>query len=173
MKIIDENFIPDRISAICKARNVKVKDLASLVGLPYSTLHNYASGRSEPKLEFFVALYSFGIDFDWFFSDAGPMFRDGEHSPQAQAQNSLLAQWVDEYMATHTKHEIYWLEVEVAKRFPAFNEWLVANGHEPIAKQDWLDRMLSSQILSLPPDQQRKISALLDEFDKENSAQKP
>lgn len=167
-----EIFFAERLNEICKTKKLTSKDLALAIGVKPSTFQRYTSANSVPSAEVFLGLhYQLGINLSWFVTGEGSMFRDSEQ--KSVAKNSLLAQWVEEYAATHTKHEIYWLEVEVAKRFPAFNEWLVAQGHEPIAKQDWLDRLLSSQILSLPSDQQRKISELLDEFDKENSAQQP
>lgn len=170
----DKKIIAGRIQQILDTKSMKPADLAKVLGMPYQTVLNYSKGDREPKWDFIRQLYLYGVNPRWLLTGEGSMFQDGKNLPDSeQEQNSLLAQWVDEYMATHTKHEIYWLEVEVAKRFPAFNDWLVSKGHEPIAKQDWFDRMVSPLILSLPAEQQRKISQLLDEMEKDDSTQKP
>ncbi|WP_157832858.1 helix-turn-helix domain-containing protein [Thiolinea disciformis] len=75
MNILRKNLIPNRISEICKAKNLNVKELAVEVGMAYSTFHNYASGRSEPKLDFFACMYDYDINLDWLITGEGQMFR--------------------------------------------------------------------------------------------------
>ena len=69
------SFIPDRVTKICDSRRENVKELAASIGMPYSTFNNYANGTSEPKANFFVALYQFGINLDWFITGEGAMYR--------------------------------------------------------------------------------------------------
>lgn len=101
---------------------------------------------------------------DWILSGEGSMFRDGEHSPQARAQNSLLlCQWIEHYAATRTKAELSWLEVEIARQYPEFNAWLIEQGHEPLAKPDWFDRFLVSPLFkTLSPAARSEIAEMVE-----------
>lgn len=75
MEILNTNFVPNRILEIAEARHVSIKELSEELGMPYSTFHHYASGRSVPKLDFFVSIFHLGINLDWFMTGEGEMYR--------------------------------------------------------------------------------------------------
>lgn len=157
-------FLADQINKICESRKLNVKELSTAVGLPYSSFNTYANGTTEPKASFFLAMFNYGVNIHWLLTGEGSMFRDGEHSPQAQAQDSLLlCQWIEHYAATRTKAELSWLEVEIARQYPEFNAWLIEQGHEPLAKPDWFDRFLVSPLFkTLSPAARSEIAEMVE-----------
>lgn len=85
MQISEKNPLADRINEIAKARDLNLKELAAELDIPYSSLHSYASGRSEPRAALFLALYEkIGINLDWFVGDDGEMYRANRTDQQRQ-----------------------------------------------------------------------------------------
>ncbi|WP_143594335.1 helix-turn-helix domain-containing protein [Thiothrix eikelboomii] len=160
-----EVFFSERLSEICKTKKLTSKDLALAIGVKPSTFQRYTSANSVPSAEVFLGLhYHLGINLSWFVTGEGSMFRDGEHSPQARAQTSLLlCQWIEHYASTRTKAELNWLEVEIARQYPEFNAWLIEQGHEPLAKPDWFDRFLMSPLFkALSPAARSEIAEMVE-----------
>lgn len=144
METFDKTLVVTRISEICQAINLNLKQLAAACDIPYSTFQRYSSGTTEPRAELFTALFiKIGISLDWFVSGQGEMFR-ADYNRQANAQNAVkqavtaataptsadlskrevrLCQFVRWWMDTHEPDDQVWFEKQIERAVPEYAEW--------------------------------------------------
>lgn len=136
-----KSIVASQINAICAAKGVNVKGLSEELGWPYSTMLNYSQGKSEPKFEFFMQLYSFGINLDWFIAGEGEMYRanrpdqrpvayqfaaDGKKvgDTAVYGDNRVLRmqQWVGQ-ICQQRPDDVPVIEERLRRAFPEFERW--------------------------------------------------
>lgn len=129
-----------------------MKDLAGEVGMSYTTFHHYASGRSVPKLDFFIALHNFGINLDWFMTGVGEMYRANREDQRAVAYQfadvgklmqstkveessadtggraSRLCEFAKWWMVNRSPDDHAWLEGQIKRAVPEYEAWLKGEG---------------------------------------------
>lgn len=65
------------------------KSLSSLSGIPYTTLHGYTSGKTEPRASEIVSIATTsGIDVGWLLTGQGEMKRSGAEKHEKSSDDS-------------------------------------------------------------------------------------
>lgn len=72
---MNTEMISLRISEVCDRENLTVKGLAKRVGLSQQKMQRIHSQTSKPNIEFFAAMYQYGIEMNWLMGKKGPMYR--------------------------------------------------------------------------------------------------
>lgn len=131
-----------------------------------------------PSAEVFVGLYyKLGINLSWFMTGEGEMYQSKNPfnglSLSDDPTAATLQAWIDHYAQTRTEREVQWLEVEISRRFPDYNRWLIEQGKEPVSKPTLFDSLVGSLMRPLSPEQTRQLVELAETMERENSEQKP
>lgn len=117
----------------------------------------------------------FHVDGHWLLTGEGEMYRSS--TPAAASSTdptaATLQAWIDHYAQTRTEREVQWLEVEISRRFPDYNRWLIEQGREPVSKPTLFDSLVGSLMRPLSPEQTRQLVELAETMERENSEQKP
>ena len=134
MKIFQKNFIKDQLKQVCDDRKVSTRKLSEQINIPYSTLSNYASGSRQPKWDLLQALHtSIGINLAWFVTGEGPMYESqrGSSANEERAvynvtseRETRLISFIQEWMKNQDESEQAWLEVQLARAVPEYNDYL-------------------------------------------------
>lgn len=132
-------MIEARIKEICDAEGITLKDLAMQLDIPKSNVQRYANGEAKPSYEFIVALYKKGINTEWLFSGIGEMYQAKNLGKNSHIAN--LIQWLQYLDQTADPQILNWLEVEIASRFPDYNQWRESQGMPPLKRMDTLTRL--------------------------------
>lgn len=111
-----------------------------------------------------------GVSIDWLLEGVGTRYleragqvKEPAATPYAAAPNgskkaARLCAWLQDYASTHTKEEFHWLEVEIARRFPEFNQWLENQG-QTLVSASFVETMINSIYRRLSPESQDKLEA--------------
>ncbi len=116
----------------------------------------------------------FQVNGHWLLTGEGEMYRSPSSnlSLSADPTAAMLQAWIAHYAQTRTEREVQWLEVEISRRFPDYNRWLIEQGREPVSKPTLFDSLVGSLMRPLSPDQTRQLVELAEKMEKENSPQK-
>lgn len=105
-----------------------IKDFASILDLPTSTVHYYMNGR-PPSLSFIMRVCNrLNVREEWLISGNGPIFR-GEESDDLL--NHIL-EYLKENWDKWGDKKRHWFELHFRQIFPEFEEWLLRRQNEPI-----------------------------------------
>lgn len=116
-----------------------------------------------------------GVSLDWLLTGEGEMYRTSAPISTTSSTDSTAATlqaWIDHYAQTRTEREVQWLEVEISRRFPDYNRWLIEQGKEPVSKPTLFDSLVGSLMRPLSPEQTRQLVELAETMERENSEQK-
>lgn len=117
-----------------------------------------------------------GVSLDWLLTGKGSMYLPTSTSVSSISTDPTVASlqtWLEHYAQTRTEREVQWLEVEISRRFPDYNRWLIEQGREPVSKPTLFDSLVGSLMRPLSPEQTRQLVELAEAMEKENSQQKP
>lgn len=82
----------ERLKAVLKAKNLKIKAFSDLTGIPYSTCQSYLNGTREPGMEVLTTIYlQLYVNINWLLTGQGEMFIGGTpESTLTQKEQTLL-----------------------------------------------------------------------------------
>lgn len=130
-----KKVISSRLKIIVSDRNQTVKAVSEDINFSEKSLGTYINGKSLPKFDFFYALYEAGYNINWLISGEGQMYRSQNQIQEAlssyQPQQALIdnhakseiTAFIDYWFQISSDKEKAWLEVQMERCFPEFNEF--------------------------------------------------
>ena len=137
-------MISSKISEVCKREKITVKDLAKRVGLSQQKMQRIHSQTSKPNIEFFAAMYRYGIEMNWLMGGKGSMYHTepansvvqtgintghlvtqvGEPSTVYQVgTSSKLCQFALWWQQHKSSDDHIWLDKQIERAVPEYAIW--------------------------------------------------
>lgn len=81
----------ERLKAVLKAKNLKIRAFSDLTGIPYSTCQSYLNGTREPGMEVLTTIYlQLYVNINWLLTGQGEMFIGGMPENALTKQEQIL-----------------------------------------------------------------------------------
>ncbi len=82
---------PERLRAVLKANNLKIKDFSEFTKIPYSTCQSYLSGTREPGMEVLTIIcLQLCVNLNWLLTGQGEMFISEMECSLTSAETKLI-----------------------------------------------------------------------------------
>lgn len=154
-----------RIKAVRKQSGLSQVEFAQRLGVKENQIIGIENNKQQiPGIVLERIVEIFQVDGNWLLtgSSAGqvqePTATTYAAAPDGSKKAARLCAWLQDYASTHTKEELHWLEVEIARRFPEFNQWLENQG-QTLVSASFVETMINSIYRRLSPESQDKLEA--------------